>query len=73
MSSKGAREEYLHNIESRHSTQFYGSQASSYLDYLSELNIDREPYTIRNSGIICTIGKANIYGHQMEILGNRIL
>ncbi|XP_020901568.1 pyruvate kinase PKM [Exaiptasia diaphana] len=58
MSAKGAREEYVLNIERRHK-QLFGSRASNYLDYLSELDIDIEPFTIRNSGIICTIGPAS--------------
>ena len=33
------------------------ANANNYLDHMCQLDIDRDARTIRNSGLICTIGK----------------
>ncbi|XP_001642026.2 pyruvate kinase PKM [Nematostella vectensis] len=58
MSAKGAREEYLHDVLHRHK-QWIASRARSNLEFRSELDIDKHPLTIRNSGVVCTIGPAS--------------
>ena len=55
MSGLGARSEYRSDIDVRLG-QWAANKAMTRLDFLSELDIDAHPYTIRNSGIICTIG-----------------
>ena len=40
----------------KQSQDFSHSHAKSYLDHLSQLDIDDEPYSVRHTGIICTIG-----------------
>ena len=37
--------------------QWKASTSNSYMDHMCQLDIDVEPRTIRNSGLICTIGK----------------
>lgn len=59
MSARGARLEYVGDIDLRHE-QWAATQANNYLDFMSELDIYRDPRTIRNSGLICTLGKKQI-------------
>lgn len=57
MSARGARLEYQQSIDLRQE-QWGAIQANNYLDFMSDLDIDRDPRTVRNSGIICTLGKS---------------
>jgi len=56
MSARGARLEYVGDIDLRHE-QWAATQANNYLDFMADMDIDRDPRTIRNSGLICTLGK----------------
>lgn len=56
MSGLGARTEYKSDIDVRLG-QWVAHQTVNRLDFMSELDIDVHPYTIRNSGIICTVGR----------------
>lgn len=58
MSARGARLEYVGDLDLRQE-QWAASQASNYLDFMANLDIDRDPRTIRNSGLICTLGPAS--------------
>lgn len=50
--------EYVGDLDLRQE-QWAASQASNYLDFMANLDIDRDPRTIRNSGLICTLGPAS--------------
>ena len=58
MSASKARRQYVPDLDHR-LEQWAASNASSYLDYMSQLDIDIDPRTIRNSGLICTIGESH--------------
>ncbi|XP_078360531.1 pyruvate kinase PKM-like [Oculina patagonica] len=58
MSARGARLEYVENLDLRQE-QWAATQATNYLDFMADLDIDRDPRTIRNSGLICTLGPAS--------------
>ena len=57
MSARGARLEYQKSIDLRQE-HWAATQATNYLDFMADLSIDRDPRTIRNSGLICTIGNS---------------
>ena len=57
MSARGARLEYQQSIDLRQE-HWAATQATNYLDFMADLSIDRDPRTIRNSGLICTIGNS---------------
>lgn len=61
--------EYQKSIDLRQE-HWAATQATNYLDFMADLSIDRDPRTIRNSGLICTIGPASrdrkIIGHLIE-------
>lgn len=50
--------EYVGDLDLRQE-QWAASQASNYLDFMANLDIDRDPRTIRNSSLICTLGPAS--------------
>lgn len=56
MSARGARLEYVGDLDLRQE-QWASAQSTNYLDFMANLDIDRDPRTIRNSGLICTLGK----------------
>ena len=56
MSARGARLEYVGDLDLRQE-QWASTQATNYLEFMSDMDIDRDPRTIRNSGLICTLGK----------------
>lgn len=56
MSARGARLEYVGDLDLRQE-QWSATQATNYLDFMADLDIDRDPRTICNSGLICTLGK----------------
>ena len=56
MSARGARLEYVGELDLRQE-QWAATQATNYLDFMADLDIYRDPRTIRNSGLICTLGK----------------
>lgn len=56
MSARGARLEYVGDLDMRQE-QWAAAQATNYLDFMANLDIDRDPRTIRNSGLICTLGR----------------
>ena len=55
MSARGARLEYVGDLDLRQE-QWAATQATNYLEFMSDMDIDRDPRTIRNSGLICTLG-----------------
>ncbi|XP_068711635.1 pyruvate kinase PKM-like [Montipora capricornis] len=58
MSARRARLEYQKSIDFRQE-HWAATEATNYLDFMADLDIDRDPRTIRNSGIICTLGPAS--------------
>lgn len=58
MSARGARLEYVGDLDLRQE-QWASAQSTNYLDFMANLDIDRDPRTIRNSGLICTLGPAS--------------
>lgn len=58
MSARGARLEYVGDLDLRQE-QWAATQATNYLEFMSDMDIDRDPRTIRNSGLICTLGPAS--------------
>lgn len=50
--------EYQKSIDLRQE-HWAATQATNYLDFMADLSIDRDPRTIRNSGLICTIGNSS--------------
>ena len=57
MSARRARLEYQKSIDFRQE-HWAATEATNYLDFMADLDIDRDPRTIRNSGIICTLGNS---------------
>nr|XP_058972061.1 pyruvate kinase PKM-like [Pocillopora verrucosa] len=68
MSARGARLEYVGDLDLRQE-QWAAAQATNYLDFMANLDIDRDPRTIRNSGLICTLGPAS---RSVEIISQLI-
>lgn len=60
--------EYVGDLDLRQE-QWAAAQATNYLDFMANLDIDRDPRTIRNSGLICTLGPAS---RSMEIISQLI-
>ncbi|CAH3021587.1 unnamed protein product, partial [Porites evermanni] len=58
MSARGARSEYVEELHLRQE-QWAATQATNYLDFMADMDIYRHPRTIRNSGLICTLGPAS--------------
>ncbi|XP_058972061.2 pyruvate kinase PKM-like [Pocillopora verrucosa] len=68
MSARGNRLEYVGDLDLRQE-QWAAAQATNYLDFMANLDIDRDPRTIRNSGLICTLGPAS---RSVEIISQLI-
>lgn len=60
--------EYVGDLDLRQE-QWAAAQATNYLDFMANLDIDRDPRTIRNSGLICTLGPAS---RSVEIISQLI-
>lgn len=60
--------EYVGDLDMRQE-QWAAAQATNYLDFMANLDIDRDPRTIRNSGLICTLGPAS---RSVEIISQLI-
>ena len=67
MSSKRRQSEYLLGIDVREQ-QWQSDKSSTFLEYLCSLDIDINPGAIRQTSIICTIGKC-LYNSQVKDTG----